>query len=622
MTTSTHGALAPRALRRVLTACVSAPQLPGRASSCCCCGPFRAARMARVGATPSLTSATLGSWNRCASSTGFSKNKSPPQLPRSHPVPPSSASTQDTATSGWVSTRKSNGEQRMSISIRSTAQRQLARQQSPATPSSSASLHGTASPPPRSPASAGERKSEQASSSQASEKQEVVPKTILDNTHSSSGATAPPPFSTSSDQRSSKNHKRVHSTSTLTSKSPSPASSPSSGGAQALSSPLSALSPTTGASTSGQETERERPHDAAPSTASSSAAGSAGTANSQRTAASHSLLYSVSSFTEPVKRIILIRNGRSEANEDVRAYVQTPDWRIPLVEEGKREAIAAGRALSGIIGDDPVYFYYSPYIRSRQSLRYVLQGFDEGRLSGLSHSKEWWEEEETTGAVSATATAEPLTPKCATPSADEAGGSPLLATAPSAISTNATSTDVQGCFHGDPSLVLNRGTSNNIIGVREDVRLRDGDIGRYTSADELMHHLVERERYGRFFYRFPFGESGADVCDRVTSFLDAFQRERVEFPMDTSVVIITHGLTMRMFIKRWFYLTVDTFHKMKSPPPGSLCTLTRLHHRSCFRLDECCVESMNLPLSLNEFNGYKYRNKQLLGSMSSGAPYM
>ncbi|KAK7201384.1 phosphoglycerate mutase [Novymonas esmeraldas] len=322
-----------------------------------------------------------------------------------------------------------------------------------------------------------------------------------------------------------------------------------------------------------------------------------------------SLLYSVSRFTEPVKRIVLIRNGRSEANEDVGAYVHTPDWRIPLVEEGKREAIAAGRALSELIGDEPVYFYYSPYIRSRQSLRYVLQGIDEARLSGQSHAREWWEEEEGTGVASPNATLAEASAATSSSSSTRATPNPLVP-------------DAQRRLHRDPSLVLNSGTSNNIIGVREDVRLRDGDIGRYTSTDELMHHLVERERYGKFFYRFPFGESGADVCDRVTSFLDAFQRERVEFPMDTNVVIITHGLTMRMFIKRWFHLTVETFHKMRSPPSGSLCTLTRLHHRSCFRLDDSCVESMHLPLSLNEFNGYKYRNKQLLGSMSSGAPYM
>lgn len=391
------------------------------------------------------------------------------------------------------------------------------------------------------------------------------------------------------------------------------------------------LSPLSDTSANAKRTEDEA------STAKTSAAatpppGAASTSSSTFSSSSHPLLYSVSRFTEPVKRIILIRNGRSEANEDVAAYVHTPDWRIPLVEEGKRESVAAGRALSELAGDDPVYFYYSPYIRSRQSLRYVLQGYDEARLSGRQHAPEWWEEEGE-GDMS-------FAPYSEGGGTSGLGGLPLEAAAgvvpisgegagccgdevTDAVLTDLT-TDAGSASYlqKDASLVLDQGTSDNIIGVREDVRLRDGDIGRYTSVDELMHHLLERERYGKFFYRFPYGESGADVCDRVTSFLDAFQRERVEFPMNTNVVIITHGLTMRMFIKRWFHLTVETFHRMKSPPPGSLCTLTRLHHRSCFRLDESCVELMHLPLSLNEYNGYKYRNKQLLGSMSSGAPYM
>nr|CAJ2479931.1 unnamed protein product [Leishmania braziliensis] len=510
----------------------------------------------------------------------------------------------------------------MSISIRSTSQRQLARRQSLTASSSSAPLSRAALSRASHPDSAVDATPEPAALTQASEKQEPTLATALAGAHSSSCAAASRMFFTSSNQDCSQG-KNIHNTSSLM---PTPTLSASSASSKEAAAPSLPPSVQSSSSTAGTPRDAdgaapESLHDASVSTAFSSAAEPSEAANSQETGASHSLLYSVSRFTEPVKRIILIRNGRSEANEDVSTYVQTPDWRIPLVEEGKREAIAAGRALSELIGDDPVYFYYSPYIRSRQSLRYVLQGFDAARLSGLSHSQEWWEEE-SAGIVSAAGAEEPLMPNSATTPANEAGILPALAMTSSSTSTNVTFPDTPCCLHRDPSLVLNSGTSNNIIGVREDVRLRDGDIGRYTSVDELMHHLVERERYGRFFYRFPFGESGADVCDRITSFLDAFQRERVEFPMDTNVVIITHGLTMRMFIKRWFYLTVDTFHKMKSPPPGSLCTLTRLHHRSCFRLDECCVESMNLPLSLNEFNGYKYRNKQLLGSMSSGAPYM
>ncbi|KAG5469139.1 hypothetical protein LSCM4_02537 [Leishmania orientalis] len=618
MKAATRTAVAPRALQHVLMVCASAPRVPSGTSTRRCHGASRAADVMRVGVTEALMPMALTDAHRCASSSGYSRGSA--SSPPPPPAPPCDVPP-DTATAGWVSIRKPNGEQRMSITIRSTSQRQLARRQSPIASSISAPSPRAECAPVDRPDFAADAVLGPASLPTVPEKQEAAPTTAFGSARPPYGA-ARPPFSASSDECYNQGSKNIHNTAAL-SPTPLPSTSlASSEGAVAQATTPSAPSSDSVASRSDRGAERESSRSAAAPTAPPSPAASSATTDSQGTGAPHSLLYSVSRFTEPVKRIILIRNGRSEANEDVNAYVQTPDWRIPLVEEGKREAIAAGRALSELIGDDPVYFYYSPYMRSRQSLRYVLQGFDEARLCGPSHLQEWWEEEESAGVASAAAAAESAKPDCPATPAEEARTSPLLEVSLSPAPASVTSLNPQCCFQRDPSLVLNSGTSNNIIGVREDVRLRDGDIGRYTSADELMHHLVERERYGRFFYRFPFGESGADVCDRVTSFLDAFQRERVEFPMDTNVVIITHGLTMRMFIKRWFYLTVDTFHKMKSPPPGSLCTLTRLHHRSCFRLDECCVESMNLPLSLNEFNGYKYRNKQLLGSMSSGAPYM
>ena len=34
-----------------------------------------------------------------------------------------------------------------------------------------------------------------------------------------------------------------------------------------------------------------------------------------------------------------------------------------------------------------------------------------------------------------------------------------------------------------------------------------------------------RPQFGRFFYRFPDGESGADVYDRVSAFLGTFHRD-------------------------------------------------------------------------------------------------
>ena len=247
---------------------------------------------------------------------------------------------------------------------------------------------------------------------------------------------------------------------------------------------------------------------------------------------------------ETVKRIILIRNGESLANVDIKHYCTTADWRIPLSQQGCDESLAAGQNLAQLLGHEPVYFYFSPYIRSKETLKHVLEG---------------------------------------------------AATV----------------------------TRLNIVGVREDVRLRDGDIGRYSSVDELRRCLQEREEYGKFFYRFPHGESGADVCDRITSFLDAFQREKASFPMNTNVVVLTHGLTIRMFVKRWFHLNVDTFHLMTSPPTGSSVELEQQpHSNGSFKLSGESLTMLNLPPSLAGVAGYAFRNKKLLGSLSTGAPYM
>ena len=44
-------------------------------------------------------------------------------------------------------------------------------------------------------------------------------------------------------------------------------------------------------------------------------------------------------------------------------------------------------------------------------------------------------------------------------------------------------------------------------------------------AEGKQHEKAERLRFGRFYYRFPNGESGADVYDRITIFEDHMIRD-------------------------------------------------------------------------------------------------
>lgn len=58
---------------------------------------------------------------------------------------------------------------------------------------------------------------------------------------------------------------------------------------------------------------------------------------------------------------------------------------------------------------------------------------------------------------------------------------------------------------------------HHIVGVREEPRIREQDFGNFQELDQMLAVKDTRERFGRFFYRFPEGESVADVFDRVTS---------------------------------------------------------------------------------------------------------
>eukprot|EP01082_Thalassiosira_pseudonana_P000341 g192.t1.2.5e174188 g192 g192.t1 contig1:469903-471033(-) len=82
------------------------------------------------------------------------------------------------------------------------------------------------------------------------------------------------------------------------------------------------------------------------------------------------------------KRIILIRHGESQGNVDQNAYVTTADWRIPITNLGKKQAQEAGKQLREKISekDAKVVFYFSPYLRTKQTLDEILPYFDDNEI--------------------------------------------------------------------------------------------------------------------------------------------------------------------------------------------------------------------------------------------------
>lgn len=109
--------------------------------------------------------------------------------------------------------------------------------------------------------------------------------------------------------------------------------------------------------------------------------------------------------------------------------------------------------------------------------------------------------------------------------------------------------------------------------IREDPRLREQEWGHLRAA-EVTHAIdTERQSYGTFFFRIPDGESGADVYDRASGFLDTFYRDVSKDYFPQNVVIVTHGFTLRVLLMRWLHWTVEQFHELSNPANCSIFEL-------------------------------------------------
>jgi len=209
---------------------------------------------------------------------------------------------------------------------------------------------------------------------------------------------------------------------------------------------------------------------------------------------------------------------------DEHAYVHTADWRIPLSDRGRLQAIDAGVRLSQQIGGRKVFVYHSPYLRCTQTAEHILAQLPAG----------------------------------------------------------------------------------SVIGVREEPRIAEQQFGNFQEVGEVQRAKAERKRFGRFFYRFPNGEAGLDVYSRVTSFLSTIFRDAGQLHAQghdlsqVSLLVVTHGLTLRLFLMRYFHVSVSEFEKTRNPDNAFLAVMER-HESPCgdqqwYELSQATRDHLRLPL--------------------------
>lgn len=108
---------------------------------------------------------------------------------------------------------------------------------------------------------------------------------------------------------------------------------------------------------------------------------------------------------------------------------------------------------------------------------------------------------------------------------------------------------------------------------KEDPRLREQEWGHFRDLKANIQIDDERNKFGTFYYRIKDGESCADVYDRISDFMHSMYRdfEKLDFP--SNVVLITHGMTLRLFLMRWFRWTVEEFETLRNPKNADIIVM-------------------------------------------------
>ncbi len=112
---------------------------------------------------------------------------------------------------------------------------------------------------------------------------------------------------------------------------------------------------------------------------------------------------------------------------------------------------------------------------------------------------------------------------------------------------------------------ISQAIDKNISKTIEDPRIREQDWGHLRNPEDNKGITEERDSFSTFYYRIPDGESGADVYDRVSSFLDTLHRDFEKQGFPENVLIVSHGLTMRLFLMRWFHWSIEEFESLRNP---------------------------------------------------------
>lgn len=143
------------------------------------------------------------------------------------------------------------------------------------------------------------------------------------------------------------------------------------------------------------------------------------------------------------------------------------------------------------------------------------------------------------------------------------------------------------------------------LSVRLDAQVREQDHGNF-DRPEMRELMKEKGEFGQFYYRFPEGESMADVYDRASIFLESLYR-RWEFSREKNLVIVSHGLYILVFFMRLFRYNLDDLYSLEPLRNCEMIVLERLENAKFY--DIAYTWS---PGFQKDFGGLRRRPAELL----------
>jgi broad specificity phosphatase PhoE len=97
-----------------------------------------------------------------------------------------------------------------------------------------------------------------------------------------------------------------------------------------------------------------------------------------------------------------------------------------------------------------------------------------------------------------------------------------------------------------------------------DAQIQERDLEQWRKRQRLI------EGFGRFYFRYPNGESRADVVQRIAIFIGKVHRSGFRHH-----VLFVHGVTQRAFRMAWFDRSVEWFEQEPNPANASVLIIER-----------------------------------------------